>query len=162
MKIIINDQVYQLTEEQRAQLVTLFRGKIEEQYGKLDPQWRLAAKAASRGLLGWIEDQVKQKSGIEEARRVRPGKKDDPVLHLFSIGERILGDMIAHVAISLTTGKETSTITSFTATLSRKGQDQDGGSLDTDGNIGLREDNSSEILRSDLYPALSNGTALHS
>ena len=160
MKIIINDTPYELTQEQRAQLVTLFRAKIEEQYQKLEPQWRLAAKAASRGLLGWIEDQVKQKSGIDEAKKVRPGKKDDPVLHLFSIGERILGDMIAHVAISLSTTKQ-NTIEGFTATLSRKGQDTDGRPLDTDGNIRIREDDSSEIPGSDLHASISNGTALH-
>ena len=161
MKIIINDTPYQLTQEQRAQLVTLFRAKIEEQYNKLEPQWRLAAKAASRGLLGWIEDQVKQKSGMEEAKRVRPGKKDDPVLHLFSIGERILGDMIAHVAISLST-TEQNTITSFAATLTREGQDTDGGPLDTNGDKRVREDDGAQISGLSVHEALPNGAALHS
>ena len=166
MKIIINNTEYNLSDEQHTMLTSLFRAKIEQEYQKLDAQWRLAAKAASRGLLGWIEDKVKKQSGQEESRNVRPLKGVDPVLHLFDIGERILKDMLTHVSIAIqTTGgteEKNGTITGFTANFTRKDQSENGRPLDTDGDIGIWKDDSTQVPGPDVHAAVSNGASLHS
>jgi hypothetical protein len=172
MNICINGQLYTLTDEQQAVLTSLFHGKIEQEYDKLDPTYRLVAKGIARGALAWIEERVKQEAGLEASIKVRPAKKADPVPHLLNLGERLLGDMMAHVTISFETTEgavwtgfnevgelESKTsqgaITGFTVTLTGTGKSEDGRSVDSDGHIRIRQDDRLEVPGQYVHEAVS-------
>ncbi|SRR6266700_1640518 len=160
MNIIINGTRYTLTEEQCSSITALFHGKIEAEYGKLEPTWRLAAKAIARGALEWIENRVKQERGIDAAARIRPAKKADPVPHLLNLGEHLLVDMMGHVTLSFETttdewGEQGNTLDHFTVSLTPKNTGENGGQVDSHGHIGVRQDNRAEIPGQYVQQALS-------
>jgi hypothetical protein len=167
MNIIINNLPYKLTDEQEAILMSLLHGKLVEEYARLEPTWRLAAKAVARGALSWIEERVRQSSGIEVARQVRPGKGVDPVPHLALIGSRLLSDMATHVVISFETAiasGETSasgTLENFAVRITPKDSGENGGSVDSHGHIGVRQDDGTQISGSALQPPVSDRPALY-
>jgi|SRR5882724_3481023 len=160
MNIIINGTRYALTEEQCSSITALFHGKIEAEYGKLEPTWRLAAKAIARGALEWIENRVKAERGIEAAVKIRPAKKADPVPHLLNLGEHLLVDMMAHVTLSFETttdewGQQGNTLDHFTVSLTGKNQGKDGGQVDPHGHQRIRQDDRAEVPGQYVQPALS-------
>jgi|SRR5882672_11297257 len=162
MKIVINGAEYQLTEDQQHIITSLFHAKIEAEYSKLEPTWRLAAKAIARGALDWIENRVKQERGIEAAVRVRPAKKADPVPHLLNIGEHLLVDMIGHVTISFRTNEFSAvseggpgTIEDFACTITPKDSGQDGRPMDSHGHVGIRQNDSPEVSGQHVYETVS-------
>ncbi len=174
MNILINGITYQLTNDQQRVLTSLFHGKIEDEYKKLEPTGRLAAKAIARGALEWIENRVKAEAGIEAAKRVRPEKKADPVPHLLTLGERLLGDMMAHVTISFSTIESRipsvdgscyidgpGTIENFEVRLTPKGQSKNGGQVDLNGHVGIRQDNGPEVSGLTLYETVPTGPPLY-
>ncbi len=143
--------------------MSLLHGKLLEEYGRLEPTWRLAAKAVARGALGWIEERVRQSSGIELAKQVRPPKNVDPVPHLALIGSRLLSDMGRHVTISFETsvGDQANTIENFAVTLTSQDPGEDGGQVDSHGDIGVRQNDRAQISRSDVRVPVPDGAALH-
>ncbi len=145
MIICINGHDYTLNEAQEHALFALFRAKIEAEYSKLEPSWRLTAKAVARGALGWIENRVKAESGLEASRAVRPPKKADPVPHLFDIGSRLLQEMLSHVVINCSTNDETNTLESLTARFTGPREGRDGRPLDPDGHIRQWEDDGLKV-----------------
>lgn len=166
MNIIINNSTYKLSVQQEAVLMSLLHGKLLEEYGRLEPTWRLAAKAVARGALSWIEERVRQSSGIETAKQVRPGKGVDPVPHLALIGSRLLADMAGHVSISFETAiatgtEETGTLENFAVRISPKDSGQDGGPVDSHGDIGLRQDDGTQAPGSSVRVPVSDRQALH-
>ena len=166
MNIIINKLTYTLTEQQEAILMSLLHGKLLEEYERLEPTWRLAAKAVARGALSWIEERVRQSSGLEIARQVRPGKGVDPVPHLALIGSRLLSDMGRHVVISFETSvgsfDQNNRIENFTVTLTGQNPGENGGPVDLNGHIGIRQDDRAQVSGSDVRLPVSNRQALHS
>ena len=166
MNIIINNLTYKLTDAQEAVLMGLLHGKLLEEYGRLEPTWRLAAKAVARGALSWIEERVRQSSGLEIARQVRPAKGVDPVPHLALIGSRLLSDMAGHVSISFETAiatdrEETGTLENFAVRISPKDSGENGGSVDSHGDIGIRQDDRLETPGSSVRQPVSDRAALH-
>jgi hypothetical protein len=160
MKIVINGTAYALTNDQIHIITGVFHGKIEAEYEKLEPTYRLIAKTIARGALSWIEERVKQEAGVDASVLVRPAKKADPVPHLMNLGEKLLTDMMNHVTISFDT-TEAGTITGFTVAVTPKGQGQDGGPVDSDGDIGQRENDRLEVSRLDVHEALSGCSSLY-
>lgn len=160
MKLLWNQIPYTLSDAQQGTMIKLFRVNIEEQYNKLDLQWRLAAKMGARGVLQFLEKKAIGEGSQEAARVLRPPKQADPVLHLFDVGEKLLGDMIAHVTLNFETtashgpNSQTGTITAFTAEVTRADRGQDGGPLDSDGDIGVRENDSPQVFRPDLHETI--------
>ena len=163
MIIEINNLTYTLTEQQEAILMSLLHGKLLEEYERLEPTWRLAAKAVARGALDWIEKRVRQSSGIEVARTVRPAKGVDPVPHLALIGSRLLSDMGRHVTISFETsvGDQANTIENFAVTLTGQNPGEDGGQVDSHGHVGIGQDNRAQVPGQHVYETLPTGEALH-
>ncbi len=167
MIIEINKLPYRLTDQQEAMLMGLLHGKLLEEYERLEPTWRLAAKAVARGALDWIEKRVRQSSGSEVARAVRPGKGVDPVPHLALIGSRLLSDMGRHVVISFETctdewGKVPNSIENFTVTLTSPDTSQNGGQVDPHGHIGIGQNDSTQIPGPDVREPVPDRQALHS
>jgi hypothetical protein len=166
MNIIINQLTYTLTDEQEAILMGLLHGKLLQEYAQLEPTWRLAAKAIARGALSWIEQRVAATAGIEVAKQTRPAKGTDPVPHLMIIGSRLLSDMAGHVSISFETAINTATdkagtLENFAVRISPKDSDENRGPVDSDGHVGVRENDGAQIFRSTVQPTLSDRTPLH-
>ena len=165
MNIIINNLTYTLTEQQEAILMGLLHGKLLEEYERLEPTWRLAAKAVARGALSWIEERVRQSSGSEVARAVRPGKGVDPVPHLAMIGSRLLSDMGRHVVISFETCvgsfDQNNSIENFAVTLTVQNPGEDGGPVDSHGHIGIRENDRAQVPGSAVRKLVPDGQTLH-
>jgi hypothetical protein len=152
MNIIINNLTYTLTDEQQAILMGLLHGKLLQEYAQLEPTWRLAAKAIARGALSWIESRITASHGIEVGKQTRPAKGQDPVPHLVTIGSRLLSDMADHVSISFeiainTATDKAGTLENFAVRISPKDSDENRGPVDSDGHVGVRENDGPEVSR---------------
>lgn len=142
MKIVLDEQEYSVSQAEQDRLLQQVHAMFQEQYSKLDLNWRLLVKPVAREILRRWEMRAREKHGSDVARTYRPEAKADPVTHLARIIIAVLQqEALKHVQIRVTT--EHNTVTNLA--ISVKNPSVSGGQVAANGDIGLREDHSLEI-----------------
>jgi len=109
------------------------------EYEKLDEGLRFGGKAISREVLRRLENDTRKKTGDEEkALAFRPDKKQDATIFLLCKMLAFIGAAVEHIDITISTTEDGS-ITGLSIDNPTRG------SVDTHGNIGIGQDNSSEV-----------------
>ena len=142
MKIVLDDQEYVISQTEQDRLLQQVHTMFQEQYAKLDLNWRLLVKPVAREILRRWEMKARDKHGPDVARAYRPEKQGDPVTHLAKIIIAVLQqEALKHVQISVTT--EHNTVTNLA--ISIKNPAIGGGQMAANGDIGLRENHGPEV-----------------
>lgn len=127
----IDGKIYEIS----ADLVPYATGFLREEYRKLDENFQFILKPIARELLRRMEKSARDKD--QDWTLYRPEKKKDPVDHLIIVFGKIIWGGVMHADISLIVENNTVEAIEIAG--------KTGGSLATDGNIGEREDNCSQI-----------------
>ena len=142
MQLEINGKTYDVPESYQTKLFDDMLAEGLTEYEKLSPEWRVLAKPISRGILLAIEKQLATKIGKEKAKEVRPGN-EDANKHLLKLLAKVLFEGMKRASIHVNCEEGTDQISSFSISISRQGEA--GRQVDTDRNIRLRENNSTQI-----------------
>lgn len=126
-------------------------------FRKNHPALSLAMKAMAREMLSAWEKEARKAGHSEEVcKQFRPPKKMDPVAYLQVISLQIMQGRLRDVTLVI--GSRDHELT--TCQLILPDQNQGGRSLDSDGNLGERQDDRFEISGRSLLPAVPDGAAL--
>lgn len=152
MPILLDGKTYQIDRKVLTDLIAY----TEAEYAKLDEGFRFMGKAISREVLRRMEKSVREKTGSEEkARACRPDKKADATLFLMGKLFEFIGLFLEHAELHITTTEGGQSIVGLTIESPTRGP------LAADGNLGLRQDDSSEVSRSCVFATVSTDEALH-
>lgn len=151
MRILLNEEEYSLSSETETQMINQGYQLILERYEGLGKTLRLALMPLSRHILMEMEK--------KHGKIIRPGKGEDPSLHLVKLMLGVLIRGLPNVTAQVTTKAGTTEIQSFD--LSITGEGESGGQVALDGNVGLGEDNGGETLRPEFEQVVSNVTPLY-
>lgn len=154
MKIVIDQQTYEITDEAIAAAFGHIFVFSESQYNKLPEAAKIAAMAGVRALLWHAE---KTESDQEKKKLIRPPKGADPTLHLIKLLLGFIANELPHVQITIDT-TENRTISNVGIENTGPG----GGSLSADGNIGKWEDDRRQAAGQAVGKALPVSSPLHS
>ncbi|SRR6266496_2229543 len=160
MNIEINGQIYEITPEKQEELILQLWQMWLEQYASIGQGYRILAKPFTRQVLLDMEKKIGKEQGKERAIAVcRPPKGGDPNLHLLWILAGFSREAMKYATICIDTEDTTGTVSDLTFRL--KGEGESGGPLAISGDIGEREDDSSESTRYQVGPVVSNEQTLH-
>ena len=160
MNIEINGQTFEITPEKQEELILQLWQMWLEQYQDIPPGYRILAKPFTRQVLLDMEKKIAKEQGKERAIAVcRPPKGGDPNLHLLWILAGFSREAMKYATICIDTEEATDTISDLTFRL--KGEGEGGGPLATGGDIGEREDDSSESPGYQVGPVVSDKQTLH-
>lgn len=141
MKIILNEQEYQISQEDEEKILQQIQAMALSEYEKLADQWRFLAKTGAREILRNMENHVREKHGKEKAMLIRPEKRADPVQHLTKVMVAMLQEAVSHVEIF---GKvSTNTITDLSVSIPHPGKIR--GQVASDGDLRVRKNDSAEV-----------------
>lgn len=141
MKFSVDGKEYTVPAEEEILFLQQVKTLMLQQYDKLGPDIRFAAKPFARGYLQKLENEARVKYGKEQALVFRPEKKQDAVVHLSGIMVGVLREALQHVTISV--GTVNNTVASFK--IGFQGKSAAGGPMAADGYIGFGQDNSTEV-----------------
>lgn len=142
MKIYLDGEEYTVPPDQEAKMLAQFNAMSATMYEQQGLELQLLATALVRGVLLKWERSVRKTQGKDASLLIRPPKGVEPVLHLSNLLVGKMGEMVKHAELRIeTNGQRTTTAFNF----SIKAQDQGGGSLVSDGNIGQRENDSAQV-----------------
>src|SRR6266496_1204001 len=160
MNIEINGQIYEITPEKQEELILQLWQMWLEQYQDIPLGYRILAKPFTRKDLLDMETKIAKEQGKERAMQVcRPAKGGDPNLHLLWILAGFSREAMKYATICIDTEEATDTISDLTFRL--KGESESGRSLATGGDIGEREDDSSESPGYQVGPVVPDKQTLH-
>jgi len=160
MNIEINGQIFEITPEKQEELILQLWQMWLEQYAAIGQGYRILAKPFTRQVLLDMEKKITKEQGKEKAIAVcRPPKGGDPNLHLLWILAGFSREAMKYATICIETEDTTSTVGTLTFRL--KGESESGGPLAISGDIGEREDDSSQSPGHTVGPVVSNEQTLH-
>ena len=157
MQLIIDGKPYTLQEEDARQLISFAQDMMLAEYSKLDDNWQFLSKPIARTILQKMEESAKKKGATkEQALAFRPPKRQGPTEHLIKIISGVFFEAVRRVELRITTDGDR--ISSFTSEIKHQGES--GGSLASDGDIRVGQDDDAEILRRGLHAPIPNDAAL--
>ncbi len=160
MNIEINGQIFEITPEKQEELILQLWQMWLEQYAGISQGYRIIAMPFTRKVLLDMETKITKEQGKERAIAVcRPPKGGDPNLHLLWILAGFSREAMKYATICIDTEEATDTISDLTFRL--KGESESGRSLAAGGDIGEREDDSSESSGHQIGPVVSDKQTLH-
>ena len=138
MKLIVNGETYDVSQEQSAELLAGFHTMGLSMYQEQSMDLRFLLKPLTRWILERWEKRLKPIVGKERAAEIcRPPNRKDPVVHTADLMMQQLGVLVNHATLSITT--EGSRATGFNFEIAPP-EDQSGGPLDLNGHVRERED----------------------
>lgn len=127
----IDQREYEISEK----LAPYAANFLLDEYKKLDENWQFLAKPFARAILQKMEQEARKKD--QDWIVFRPEKKSDAVIHLIHVFGAIIQKVVTHASIELTTEHNTVTAVEI--------KNQAGRQVGTDGNIGIRENDSIKV-----------------
>lgn len=146
MQIIVDGTVYEVSPEQAAKLASSFQQMGVEMYQAQNTELRFLLKPLARWILEKWERKLIPLIGKEAAAaQCRPAKKQDPVIHATDFLAVQVGAIAQNANLILTSDGNGNAVDFGLqlkgSTLALEG----GGSLDSHGNIGKREDHRAKV-----------------
>jgi hypothetical protein len=142
MKIELNGQEFDVPADYVGKLSNDVLKLVEDMYEtKIDDALKSMLMVITRALLVKEEFAIRAKHGKEMARKVRPPAKTDPNLWLMKLLLPAIQEMLKNVTVTCeTTGQ---TVTALNVQLPHSGTT--GGQVDTDRNVRMWENNSTQV-----------------
>jgi len=160
MNIEINGVTFEITPEKQEELILQLWHMWLEQYQDIPPGYRILAKPFTRKVLLDMETKITKEQGKERAIAIcRPAKGGDPNLHLLWILAGFSREAMKYATICIETEGTTNTVGAISFRL--KGEGESGRSLALSGDIGEREDDSSQSPGHQVGPVVSDKQTLH-
>lgn len=152
MKIFLDGIEYRVTAEQEQKLLEQLNAMGADMYEKQGLELQLLGSALANWILNKWARAIKKAKGPEAALAIRTPKKADPVLHLSKLFAGIFGKVLEHAELTITTDGA-GTAQSCQLQLQTP-ENQGGGSLVLNGDIGQREDDGAQVPGRGVLPAL--------
>lgn len=143
MHVELDGKSYEVPEAYQEKLIGQLWGLVLKEYEKVPTKYRVMAKPLVRTVLYEMEKNLAKEHGPEVAAQVaRPPKGEDPNTHLLWIMSKVLREGIGNAIFIIDTEETGDIITAFNISFpnSRDG----GGSLASDGDIGIGENDRGE------------------
>jgi len=160
MNIEINGQTFEITPEKQEELILQLWHMLLEQYASIGQGYRILAKPFTRQVLLDMEKKITKEQGKERAIAVcRPPKGGDPNLHLLWILAGFSREAMKYATICIEAEDAAGTVGNLSFRL--KSESEGGRPLVTGGDIGERENDSSESSGHTPGPVVSDKQTLH-